>query len=118
VSTNSSGGQQAPVVQKVRPLQPKRFNRIQDMETMVRFLDEVEHLVWQGGAICSRASKDNQNIDMAWHFLTTQAFHWFGDTMTKQNFSSIFPENYEYRITWEGVRDAFKNRTFRSRRYQ
>ena len=108
VGPSGGGGQQALVVQKVRPLEPKRFDGIQDLETVVRFLDEVEQYVRQGGAVCPKASKDNQHIDTVWRFLTTRAFHWFEDAMTKLGVDSIPPESYEYRITWEGVRDAFK----------
>jgi len=45
----TAGGQQALVVQKVRPLEPKRFDGVQDLEIVTRFLDEVEHYVRQGG---------------------------------------------------------------------
>jgi len=58
-----AGGQQALVVQKVRPLEPKRLDGLQHLEIVTRFLDEVKHYVRQGGAVCPRASKDNQHID-------------------------------------------------------
>ena len=96
------------MVQKVRPLEPKRFNGVQDLEIVTRFLDEVEHYVRQGGAVCVKASKDNQHIDTAWQFLSTRAFQWFENAMRKLGVSSIPPDNYEYGITGEQVREAFK----------
>jgi len=103
-----AGAQQALVVQKVRPLEPKRFDGVQDLEIVTRFLDEVEHYVRQGGAVCAKASKDNQHIDTAWRFLSTRAFQWFENAMTKLGVNAIPPDNYEYGITWEQVREAFK----------
>ena len=96
------------MVQKVRPLEPKRFDGVQDLEIVTRFLYEVEHYVFQGGAVCAKASKDNQHIDTAWRFLSMRAFQWFENAMTKLGVCSIPPDNYEYGITLEQVREAFK----------
>ena len=96
------------MVQKVRPLEPTRFDGVQDLEIVTRFLDKVEHYVRQGGAICMKALQVNLHIDTVWQFLTTRAFNWFENAMTKLGVNSIPLDNYEYGITWKNIREAFK----------
>ena len=96
------------VVQKIKPLEPKRFEGAQDLEVVTQFLDDIEHYVRQGGAVCPRASTDNQRIDTLWRFLNTKIFKWFEDSLKKRGVSSIPPNDHDYGITWESVKTFFK----------
>jgi len=72
------------IVQKLKPHEPKRFDGSQDLEVVAQFLEDVQHYVRQGGAVCQKASEDNQKIDTFWRFLTAKVFHWFENCMKKQ----------------------------------
>jgi hypothetical protein len=107
--TGSGGAPQTLVVQKIKPHEPKRFDGSQDLEVVTQFLDDVEHYVRQGGAICPKATKDNQYIDTLWRFLTTKIFRWFEPTMQKRGVDSIPPKEYDYGVTWASVKTLFKS---------
>jgi len=96
------------VVQKVKPHEPVRFDGSQDLEVVTHFLDDVEHYVRQGGAVCPKAWKDNQNIDTLWRFLSTRVFRWFEDAMRKRGVETIPPRDGDYGVTWESVRTSFR----------
>ena len=40
------------IVQKIKPHEPKRFDGSQDLEVVAEFLEDVQHYVRQGGAVC------------------------------------------------------------------
>jgi len=96
------------VIQKIKPLEPKRFEGVQDLEVVAQFLDNIEHYVRQGSAICPRASTDNQRIDTLCRFLNTKIFKWFEDSLEKRGISAIPPKDHNYDITWESVKTFFK----------
>jgi len=108
ISMNAGGQGQNLIVQKIKPHEPKRFDGSQDLEVVSQFLEDVQHYVRQGGAVCQKASEDNQKIDTLWRFLTTKVFHWFEDSMKKQGLDTIPPADYDYRITWDAVKILFK----------
>jgi len=68
----------------------------------------VQHYVRQGGAVCQKASEDNQKIDTFWRFLTAKVFHWFENCMKKQGVDTIPPKDYNYNTTWDAVKVLFK----------
>jgi len=96
------------IVQKIKLHEPKRFDGSQDMEVVTQYLEDVQHFVRQGGAVCQGASKDNQKIDTFWRFLTGKVFHWFENSMKKQGVDAIPPEEYNYNITWDDMKVLFK----------
>jgi len=108
ISMNAGGQGQNLIVQKIKPHEPKRFDGSQDLEVVSQFLEDVQHYVRQGGAVCQKASEDNQKIDTLWRFLTTKVFHWFEDSMKKQGLDTIPPADYNYGITWDAVKILFK----------
>ena len=65
----------------MQPLQPMRYDGSQDLEVVVKFLDEIEHYVRQGGSVCPRISVDNQNMATVWRFLSVKTFRWFAKEM-------------------------------------
>jgi len=96
------------IVQKIKLHEPKRFDGSQDMEVVAQYLEDVQHFVRQGGAVCQGASEDNQKIDTFWRFLTAKVFHWFENSMKKQGVDVIPPEEYNYYITWDAMKVLFK----------
>jgi len=96
------------IVQKIKLHEPKRFDGSQDMEVVAQYLEDVQHFVRQGGAVCQGASEDNQKIDTFWRFLTGKVFHWFENSMKKQGVDAIPPEEYNYNITWDDMKVLFK----------
>jgi hypothetical protein len=106
--TSGDTGAQNLIVQKIKPHEPKRFDGAQDLEVVAQFLEDVQHYVRQGGAVCQKASGDNQKIDTLWRFLTTKTFRWFEDTMKKEGVDTIPPKDFDYKITWEAVKVLFK----------
>jgi len=48
------------IIQKIKPHELKRFDGSQDMEVVTQYLEDVQHFVRQGGAVCQGASEDNQ----------------------------------------------------------
>jgi len=68
----------------------------------------VQHYGRQGGAVCQKASEDNQKIDIFWRFLTAKVFHWFENCMKKQGVDTIPPKDYNYNTTWDAVKVLFK----------
>jgi len=96
------------IVQKIKLHEPKRFDGSHDLEVVAQFLEEVQHYVRQGGAVCLKASKDNQKIDTFWCFLTAKVFHWFENCMKKQGVNTIPPKDYNYNTTWDAVKVLFK----------
>jgi len=105
---SADGSNQVLVVQKVKPHEPARFDGSQDLEVVTHFLDDVEHYVRQGGAVCPKASKDNQNIDTLWRFLSTRIFRWFEDAMRKRGVETIPPRDGDYGVTWKSIRTSFR----------
>jgi len=71
------------IIQKIKPHEPKRFDGSHDLEVVVQFLEDIQHYVSRGGAVCQGASKDNQKIVMLWCFLTVKVFYWFENSMKK-----------------------------------
>jgi len=96
------------IVQKIKPHEPKRFDGSQDLEVVAQFLEDVQHYVRQGGAVCQKASEDNQKIDTFWRFLTAKVFHWFENCIKKQGVDTIPPKDYNYNTTWDAVKVLFK----------
>jgi len=96
------------IVQKIKLHEPKRFDGSQDMEVVTQYLEDVQHFVRQGGAVCQGASEDNQKIDTFWHFLTAKVFHWFENSMKKQGVDAIPPQEYNHNITWDAMKVLFK----------
>ena len=96
------------IVQKIKPHEPKRFDGAQDLEVVSQFLEDVEHYVRQGGAVCQAASEDNQKIDTLWRFLTTNVLNWFENSMKKQGVDTIPPKDYNYKVSWDAVKILFK----------
>jgi len=78
------------------------------MEVVGQYLEDVQHFVRQGGAVCQGASEDNQKIDTFWRFLTAKVFHWFENSMKKQGVDAIPPEEYNYNITRDDMKVRFK----------
>jgi len=97
------------IIQKIKPHEPKRFDGSQDLEVVAQFLEDVQHYVRQGGAVCQKASEDNQKIDTFWCFLTAKVFHWFENCMKKQGVDTIPPKDYNYNTTWNAVKVLFKS---------
>ena len=106
-SSNNFGTHNA-VTRKIKPHEPVRFDGSQNLEVVSQFLDDIEHYVRQGGAICPQATADNQNIDTMWRFLTAKAFRWFKTSLQQRGIAAIPPPNYDYGVTWAGVKTAFK----------
>jgi len=96
------------IVQKIKPHEPNRFDGSQELEVVAQFLEDVQHYVRQGGAVCQKASEDNQKIDTFWHFLTAKVFNWFENSMKKQGVDAIAPKDYDYKIKWDDVKVLFK----------
>jgi len=96
------------IVQEIKPHEPKRFDGSQDLEVVAQFLEDVQHYVRQGGAVCQKASEDNQKINTFWRFLTAKVFHWFKNCMKKQGVDTIPPSDYNYNTTWDTVKVLFK----------
>jgi len=96
------------IVQKIKLHEPKRFDGFQDMEVVAQYLEDVQHFIRQGGAVCQGASEDNQKIDTFWRFLTAKVFHWFENRMKKQIVDAIPLEEYNYNITWDDMKVLFK----------
>jgi len=78
------------------------------LEVVAQFLEDVQHYVRQGGAVCQKASEDNQKIDTFWRFLTAKVFHWFENCVKKQGVDTIPPKDYNYNTTWDAVKVLFK----------
>jgi len=97
------------IVQKIKPYEPKRFDGSQDLEVVAQILEDVQHYVRQGGAVCQKASEDNEKIDTFWRFLTAKVFHWFENCMKKQGVDTIPPKDYNYNTTWDAVKVLFKH---------
>jgi len=96
------------IVQKIKPHEPKRFDGSQNLEVVAQFLEDVQHYVRQGGAVCQKASEDNQKIDTFWRFLIAKVFHWFENCMKKQGVDTIPPKDYNYNTTWDAMKVLFK----------
>jgi len=96
------------IIQKIKPHEPKRFDGSQDMEVVAQNLEDVQHFVRQGGAVCQGASEDNQKIDTFWRFLTAKVFHWFKNSMKKQGVDTIPPKEYNFNIIWDAMKVLFK----------
>jgi len=96
------------IVQKIKLHEPKWFDGSQDLEVVAQFLEDVQHYVQQGGAVCQKVSEDNQKIDTFWRFLTAKVFHWFENCMKKQGVDTIPPKDYNYNTTWNAVKVLFK----------
>jgi len=96
------------IVQKIKLHEPKRFYGSQDIEVVVQYLEDVQHFVRQGGAVCQGSSEDNQKINTFGHFLTAMVFHWFENSMKKQGVDAIPPQEYNYNITWDDMKVIFK----------
>jgi len=79
------------IVQKIKLHEQKRFDGSQEMEVVAQYLEDVQHFVQQGGAVCQGASEDNQKFDTFWRFLTAKVFHWFENSMKKQGVDAIPP---------------------------
>jgi len=78
------------------------------LEVVTQYLEDVQHFVRQGGAVCQGASEDNQKIDTFWRFLTAKVFHWFENSMKKQGVDAIPPREYNHNITWDAMKVLFK----------
>jgi len=96
------------IVQKIRSHEPKRFDGSQDLEVVAQFLEDVQHYVRQGEAVCQIVSEDNHKIHTFWRFLTAKVFHWFENCMKKQGVDTIPPKDYNYNTTWDAVKVLFK----------
>jgi len=96
------------IVQKIKLHEPKRFDGSQDMEVVVQYLEDIQHFVQQGRAVCQGASEDKQKIDTFWCFLPAKVFHWFENSMKKQGVDAIPPEAYNYNITWDAMKVLVK----------
>ena len=97
------------IVQKIKLHEPKRFDGSQDLEVVIQFLENVQHYIRQGGAVCQKASEDNQKIDSFWLFLTAKVFHWFENCMKKQGVDTIPPKDYNYNTIWDAMKVLFKH---------
>jgi len=97
------------IVQKIKLHEPKRIDGSQHLEVVAQFIEDVQHYVRQGRAVCQKASEDNQKIDTFWCFLTTKEFHWFENCMKKQGVDTIPPKDYNYNTTWDAVKVHFKH---------
>jgi len=97
------------IIQKINPHEPKRLDGSQDLEVVAQFLEDVQHYIQQGGAVCQKVSEDNQKIDTFWRFLTAKVFHWFENCMKKQGVDTIPPKDYNYNTTWDAVKVLFKH---------
>jgi len=96
------------IIQKITPYEPKRFDGSQDMEVVAQYLEDVQHFIRQGGAVCQGTSEDDQTINTFWRFLTAKVFHWFENSMKKQGVDAIPPKEYNYNITWDAMKVLFK----------
>jgi len=96
------------IIQKIILHEPKRFDGSQDMEVVAQYLEDVQHFIQQGGAVCQGASEDNQKINTFWHFLTAKVFHWYENSMKKQDVDAILPKEYNYNITKDAMKVLFK----------
>jgi len=107
-TTNATPGVQNTIIQKIKPLEPKRYEGSQDLEVITTYLDEVEHYVRQGTSMCPKASSDNQYIDTFWRFLSVKILRWFEKEMKVREVYTIPTTDSDYKIKWADFKKVFK----------
>jgi len=96
------------VVHKIKPREPVGFDGSQDLQVVMRYLDEVEHYVRQGASMLPKASLDNEHMDTVWQFFSVKIFRWFQTVMKKRRLAAIPPADNDYGITWTEFKMLFK----------